>query len=1091
MYEDKIIKRAFLVQTLRDYLAAMHEHEIGITSSDLDLASNEVTTLKTNEKLIVPAINELWEKSHLHATIAKTTYADWRDNHKNVDMFDVNEGNGPIVYVISDEFDAVDEHGDDVHFYPDSLIVGVPVDPTAEQCAFDWSYVVNPHTVLGDIADIRTGYTGGENFVDYFNMIEQWINNDGTSAIYLDGLETEHQQIVPAINELFGMLKRGLQYDKVATFGEWLANFKHQYILPTANDVPPMAVQIEEPFTFNDIEYPAGSWLMGEDTVVDPDTTGYLTYDWYAFEQPFYRLGLNKDLTTIAKDTIVNAINELDDKQGDEELTVVDTTDGKTAPEHTISASINVLDKEIGDMNTTTVVDTVAGETDAKKVVVEAVNVLDKDLGDVNTLTVLHKDHTTLSKEAVDAINTLDELQGDDDLTVVDTKNGKATPEETITAAINVIDDELGENTDIDANIDEKDTIVEAINSVYKQREVTITESIPEPTDPDYKTVLKTYKFYQDFEADNVTPKLIGKIDLAKDLVVTSGVVYTADGTETYPSTGEPCNLEAGKVYIKLTIANQDDPLYIDVRDLYNDYTVEEDATSVQLTITDERQISAIVVDKAISHAKLDDEVNAELAFLDYNKDDDPHLTTDAQTVRTAIDELNATKTVSVTEVANPGEGVSKAYDINQYNADGTVDQKGTIEIPYSNYEGEATDTVEVTVDSTDGHRVITADVVDGSIGRQQLDTDVNAELDYVGKDVAQTYPTAQATLTDYCNTLYADILQRVKYITTCTYNDFQSAAPTAKLDDLFVISNDFTYSGVEYKAGSWILKTGADSFAYINNGGGDASAIKPITSDDEIREGRDPDTGESIITDILGPNNITDKQGTIYMVSIKGNPPAWGPHHGIYMKTDDAGGTKVLEIFDFGKAADGSVYVGSNGTNITVTVTPTTDENVIGASIVLGSLNKTLMDTEINNIFAFTGYPTPLTTTGQTLAEGINEHDAELGDIINAALEIKDGTKNDVAEILKAIAKNNLTWEGSINATAATTIVVATEALKRGYVYNVTGVDSTINGIDCKDGDWLVVISDVTIGAQPSYLKLGSSSGGGADDGGPFKIFR
>lgn len=1075
MYEDKLIRRVFLVNTIKDFLQKMHEHEIGVEMGDLDLANNEITKLDTNAKLIVPAINELYDA----AKIVKCSYAEWESTYK-----DAPENK---IYIITDDFKAVDEHDHEVKFYAGSLIV---LDKNG-----NWSYVNNAHDILGDIDELNEDYMGTYDMVGCLNLIVDWLDAEiHAPEGIITNLDTEHKTIVPAINELNEKIAAGLQFKEVPTLSLWEDLYKHAYIEFLPLITTPVAYQVNEDFTFNDIDYKAGSWIVGTSLVADTEVTGsFFTYDWYVFEQPFLRLGLNKDLTTTEKETIVGAINELDEKQGDEVLTVIDTTAGKTAAETTLSASVNVIDKEMGDANTITVIDTVAGETDAKKVAVDSINVLDKEIGDVDTLTVLHDDHTTLSKEVVDAINTLDKLQGDDDLTVIDTKESKTTPEETLTAAINVLDKELGENKDLDENIDEKDTIVDAINSIYKQSAVTITESIPEPTDPDYKTVLKTYKFFQDFEADNVTPKLIGKIDLAKDLVVTSGVVYTADGTETYPSTGEPCNLEAGKVYIKLTIANQEDPLYIDVRDLYNDYTVEEDATSVQLTISTDRKISAVIVEKAVGRAELDDDVNTELDFVDYNKDADPHLTTEAQTLRTAIDELNATKTVSVTDVADPGEGVAKAYDINQYNADGTVDKKGTIEIPYSNYDGEATDTVEVTVDSTDGHRVITAEVVDGSIGTQKLDTEVNEVLNYVGKDVAQTYPTAQTTLTDYCNTLYGGLLDRVKYISTCTYAEFVVAQLTAAKNDLYVISTDFTVGTTEYKAGSWAIKTSPIDWAYINNGGGnDGSAIKAITNNSEIREERDAE-GNSTITDILGPNNIGDKKGTIYMVTIDGNPPAWGPHHGIYMKDAEAGGTHVLEIFDFGKVqpGEGGVYVGSDGVNIKVTITETATNNVIGASIVLGSLNKALMDTEINNIFNFTGYPTPLTTTAQNLAGGINEHDAELGDIVNAALEIKDGTKNDVAEILKVIAKNNLTWEGSINATAATTTITATVPMKKGYVFNVTGVESTINGVVCQPGDWLVVTADAVVGVQPSFIKLGSSAGGtGLDDAGPLVIF-
>lgn len=230
----------------------------------------------------------------------------------------------------------------------------------------------------------------------------------------------------------------------------------------------------------------------------------------------------------------------------------------------------------------------------------------------------------------------------------------------------------------------------------------------------------------------------------------------------------------------------------------------------------------------------------------------------------------------------------------------------------------------------------------------------------------------------------------------------------------------------------------------------------------------------------------------TMYMVAVEQAGGLHAPHHGIYLKTGDIGQTAVAEIFDFGiGGGEGVIYTGSTGANVVVTVTNTGATGTIGASIVAGSLGKGLMDAEVNAILNFTGYPTALTTTAQTLAGGVNEHDAELGDIVNAALEIKDGSKNNVADILKVIAKNNLTWEGSIATTAATTTINATVPMKKGYVFNVTGVESTINGVACKPGDWLVVTADVAVGAQPSFIKLGSSGGdSGYNDAGPLIIF-
>ena len=72
---------------------------------------------------------------------------------------------------------------------------------------------------------------------------------------------------------------------------------------------------------------------------------------------------------------------------------------------------------------------------------------------------------------------------------------------------------------------------------------------------------LKTYELYQ---GGNTAGDFIGKIDIPKDLVVTSGEVVT-----------NPVGQPAG-TYIKLVIANQTEPIYINVADLCSNGTIEE-----------------------------------------------------------------------------------------------------------------------------------------------------------------------------------------------------------------------------------------------------------------------------------------------------------------------------------------------------------------------------------------------------------------------------------------------------------------------------------------------------------------------------------
>lgn len=77
----------------------------------------------------------------------------------------------------------------------------------------------------------------------------------------------------------------------------------------------------------------------------------------------------------------------------------------------------------------------------------------------------------------------------------------------------------------------------------------------------------------------------IGTIDIPKDLVVTEGSVVT-----------DPDGQTAG-TYIKLVIANQVEPLYINVGTLVDIYNAKKNATQIQIAIDSAtREISATIV---------------------------------------------------------------------------------------------------------------------------------------------------------------------------------------------------------------------------------------------------------------------------------------------------------------------------------------------------------------------------------------------------------------------------------------------------------------------------------------------------------------
>ena len=167
--------------------------------------------------------------------------------------------------------------------------------------------------------------------------------------------------------------------------------------------------------------------------------------------------------------------------------------------------------------------------------------------------------------------------------------------------AIAYADSKIGTLTELKTT--EQNTLVAAINEVHDAiakaqtaGKVTMDEA------EGVGNVLKSYTFYQGEKTD---ANKIGTINLARDLVVTSGEVVT-----------DPEGQPAG-TYIKLTIANQTKPLYIDVKQLVDVYTAETGATQVQVAISDKNVVSATIVAKSVTNTELSDAVNASLVKAD------------------------------------------------------------------------------------------------------------------------------------------------------------------------------------------------------------------------------------------------------------------------------------------------------------------------------------------------------------------------------------------------------------------------------------------------------------------------------------------
>lgn len=102
---------------------------------------------------------------------------------------------------------------------------------------------------------------------------------------------------------------------------------------------------------------------------------------------------------------------------------------------------------------------------------------------------------------------------------------------------------------------------------------------------------------------------VVATVNIAADMVVNGGSVITA----TTDDVAIDSNVVAGQKYIKLTLSNSTDILYIPVNELYKDHTTEQNATKIQLSIDPNNVISASVVTGSIEETDLTNALQAKI----------------------------------------------------------------------------------------------------------------------------------------------------------------------------------------------------------------------------------------------------------------------------------------------------------------------------------------------------------------------------------------------------------------------------------------------------------------------------------------------
>ena len=177
--------------------------------------------------------------------------------------------------------------------------------------------------------------------------------------------------------------------------------------------------------------------------------------------------------------------------------------------------------------------------------------------------------------------------------------------------------------------------------------------AVKETANADY---LKSYTF----TGPDGTPV---DIDIPKDLVVTKGKVVK-EGKDTF---------------IQLTIANQDEPVKINVKDLVDVYTAQANAAQVQLAISGTNEISATIKPGSIAKTDLATAVQGSLDKAD------------AAAPQSALDATNAEITKIKEDVAAHGVKSVTASGTGYVTASAVTDDSGVATITVASTDALAT----------------------------------------------------------------------------------------------------------------------------------------------------------------------------------------------------------------------------------------------------------------------------------------------------------------------------------------------------------------------------------------------------------------
>lgn len=321
--------------------------------------------------------------------------------------------------------------------------------------------------------------------------------------------------------------------------------------------------------------------------------------------------------------------------------------------------------------------------------------------------------------------------------------------EEVIASALNVLkvtaDDHESRISAIEDEIDP--------DGLIKDYAVTITPSTP----ADSADILKTYTFTQLGET-------IGTIDIPKDLVVTEGktveVVYDKDAKHYYDEIADPThqkpvdallNLDEQKpegyaagAYVRLSVANQVDPIYIKVTDLVDVYTGDDTATRdivvsvdpatniISAAIGASSDLAAALVTLGEVEEKLEDiEEGAQVNVIETVKVNGTALQVNGK----AVDVTVPTKLTDLTNDGNFVKDANYVHTDNNYTTDEKTKLSGiAVGAQVNVIEGVQVDGVDLVVDKNKKVNITTSALTTAIEGVAESLAETNANVERVEK---------------------------------------------------------------------------------------------------------------------------------------------------------------------------------------------------------------------------------------------------------------------------------------------------------------------------------------------------------------------